>query len=395
MTQKLGTNQWLVGNPAPSAQAAALWVGSAGLLIMGLQPILLGALLNENRVNFDQLALAATIEILAIGIGSVLAAFLLGGKGIRMKAAIFLVLTALFDHLTASAATPNAIILWRGMAGAAEGALVAFAIELITRSRHPGRYGGYFVSLQTIAQSGIAIFLALFMIDRAGSAGGFETLTAITLATLLATFFLPRSYGALPKPEDTSASGLLRPLPILALLAIFLFFMFLGSLWAFLEPLGADAGIPARTVDLMVSASLAAQVAGALLATTVQARLPFRPILVIGGLIGLGIALLFADKPSVMVFSGLTMLTGFVWLFVVPFQIRLAIDADEARGAALLVPAAQLAGAALGPAGASAFVEAGSSAPIALFAAACALASTAAVLLTLAFSPRHFSGRKA
>jgi len=384
-----------VGNPSPSAQAAALWVGSAGLLIMGLQPILLGALLNENRVNFDQLALAATAEILAIGIGSILAAFLLGGRGIRMKAAVFLLLTALFDHLTAGALSPNAIILWRGLAGVAEGALVAFAIELIARSRHPGRHGGYFISMQTLAQSAIAAFLALFMIDRAGSAGGFETLTVITLATLLVTFFLPRNYGALPQPMDTSGSGLLRPFPILALLAIFLFFMFLGSLWAFLEPLGADAGIPARTIDLMVSASLVAQVAGALLATAVESRLPYRPILVMGGLIGVAIALMFADRPSLMTFWGLTMLTGFVWLFVVPFQIRLTIAADEARGAALLVPAAQLAGAALGPAGASAFVEAGSSAPIAWFAAACAAASTAAVLLSLIFSPRFLARRKA
>ncbi|TIS05200.1 MAG: MFS transporter, partial [Mesorhizobium sp.] len=34
---------WLVGNPTGLQLAAALWIGSVGLLILGLQPVLLGA----------------------------------------------------------------------------------------------------------------------------------------------------------------------------------------------------------------------------------------------------------------------------------------------------------------------------------------------------------------
>jgi MFS transporter, DHA1 family, inner membrane transport protein len=387
MNQTAKNDNWLAGNPAPGAQAAALWIGSCGLLILGLQPILLGALLSENRVNFDQLALAATAEIIAIGAGSVLTAFLIGNSSVRLKAGIFLVLTAVFDHLTAGAASPQSIVLWRGLAGLAEGGLVAFAVELIARSRHAGRYGGYFVSMQTIAQSIIAALLALVIIVRSGSAGGFETLAIISLASLVIVYFLPVRYGALPTPDDSAASGLLRPQPLLALFGIFLFYMFLGALWAFLEPLGADAGIDSSTVGLMVSASLGAQVAGALLATLVEARLPFRPVLILASLLAVVIAVAISQKPDVIAFWGLAMMTGFIWLFVVPFQIRLAVEADAARGAALLVPAAQLVGAALGPAGASFFIESGSSAPIAWFAAASALASAVVILLTLFFAP--------
>lgn len=49
---------------------SALAVGTTGTLIFGLQPVPPGALLSENRVTFDGLALIATVEMLAIGIGS-------------------------------------------------------------------------------------------------------------------------------------------------------------------------------------------------------------------------------------------------------------------------------------------------------------------------------------
>lgn len=373
--------EWLVGNPSPTNMWTALWIGSIGLLVLGLQPILLGALLSEGQVNFDQLALAATVEILAIGIGSVLSAFLLGSGSVRVKAAILLVLAAACNHATALTAGPTAIIITRGLAGLAEGGLVAFAVELIARSRHPGRIGGYFVSLQTLAQACIAAAMALWIVARWGAAGGFEAMAVVALVSLVAVRLLPEGYGPLPKPADQASSGLWRLAPLTALLAIFSFYMFLGALWAFLEPLGAEAGISADVVGLMVSVSLLAQILGAMISTAIEARLAFRPVLAVASLLALVIAMGISLHPPALVFWTMAMLIGFIWLFVVPFQIRLAVDADSSRGAALVVPAAQLFGAALGPAGASAFVETGTSVGVAYFAAASAAASALFVML--------------
>jgi len=374
-----GKTDWLVGNPGVAAQAAALWAGSAGLLILGLQPILLGALLSENRVDFDELALAATAELLAIGIGSVLAAFFINTRGLRLKAALLLSIVAIGDFLTAWAPSPDMIILLRGLTGLAEGGLVAFAVELIARSRHPGRYGGYFVTMQTLAQSVTAAILAFFVMGRTGSQGGFVVLGVLCIGSIAATAFMPAAYGELPKPEEGAKAGLWRLRPLLALGAIFCFYMFLGAIWAFLEPLAAEGGISARTAALMVSVSLAAQVAGAGSATFVEARLPSGPVLVTAGIAAAVIAALLAGRPEIRLFWVLAMSTGFIWLFVVPFQIRMTIAADDSRKTALLVPAAQLCGAALGPAFASAFVSGASVTPVAWFACAAALAS---VLLT-------------
>ena len=52
-----GNGDWLVGNPTGAQLASALWIGSVGLLILGLQPVLLGALYTEGHVSGDELAL--------------------------------------------------------------------------------------------------------------------------------------------------------------------------------------------------------------------------------------------------------------------------------------------------------------------------------------------------
>ena len=68
---------------------------------------------------------------------------------------------------------------------------------------------------------------------------------------------------------------------------------------------------------------------------------------------------------------------GFILLFIVPYQIRMAITADETRTAVLLVPAAQLLGLAIGPIAASLLIDGENFRPVPEFAAASALASVA------------------
>jgi hypothetical protein len=66
----LADRDWLVGSFSRRQAIAALWMGSVGLLILGLQPILLGAMFAEGRVSLDELAAIATAENLTIAIGS-------------------------------------------------------------------------------------------------------------------------------------------------------------------------------------------------------------------------------------------------------------------------------------------------------------------------------------
>ena len=56
--------------PAPPRQVqAALLLGSLALLILGLQPLLLGELFTSGRASLDGLGLVAMGEIVALGLG--------------------------------------------------------------------------------------------------------------------------------------------------------------------------------------------------------------------------------------------------------------------------------------------------------------------------------------
>ncbi|WP_322418702.1 MFS transporter [Mesorhizobium huakuii] len=382
-----GDGDWLVGNPTGGQLASALWIGSVGLLILGLQPVLLGALYTEGHVSGDELALVATAEMIAIAIGSAIVAMLLSARNMRWKSAVLLLLLALANVWTAYAAGANTLMAARALAGLAEGGLVAVATELIARSRRAERIGGFFVTMQTLAQCALALLLALYVIPAAGSAGGFLILAVVCVLSLIVAFVVPADYADLPKDENLT--NVLTIPSITALLCVFCYFMFFGSVWAFLEPLGAQFGIDGRTVGLIVSASLAAQVSGAMMATAFEARIDYRLAVAAIGVVALVCSLVLASGPDLITFWMAALAMGFILLFIVPYQIRLAITADETRTAVLLVPAAQLFGLAIGPIAASLLIDGKDFRPVPEFAAASAVASVALLGLFILVSRRR------
>ncbi|TGV94059.1 MFS transporter, partial [Mesorhizobium sp. M2D.F.Ca.ET.145.01.1.1] len=123
-------------------------------------------------------------------------------------------------------------------------------------------------------------------------------------------FAVPADYADLPKDENL-ANVLTGP-SITALLSVFCYFMFFGAVWAFLEPLGAQFGIDGRTVGLIVSASLAAQVLGAMTATVFEARIDYRLAIAAIGIVALAASLVLASGPSLTAFWVAALVMGFI-----------------------------------------------------------------------------------
>ncbi|RUV12605.1 MFS transporter, partial [Mesorhizobium sp. M1A.F.Ca.IN.022.04.1.1] len=119
------------------------------------------------------------------------------------------------------------------------------------------------------------------------------------------------------------------------------------------------------------------QVMGAMTATVFEARIDYRFAITVIGAIATISSVLLASGPGLSVFWSVALVMGFILLFIVPYQIRLAITADETRNAVLLVPAAQLFGLAIGPVAASLLIDGQNFRPVPEFAAASALASVA------------------
>ncbi|TPG20549.1 MFS transporter [Sphingomonas koreensis] len=336
------------------AIAAILFVGVVGVLIPGLQPQLLGAMALEGRLSAAQIGLAATVELLAMGLAA-------GGAGAVLTIARLrpVCIGAALSLAAIDAATPwasgGAIIATRAAAGIPEGVLIWLAIGFIARTANPARWAAIYLLTQTLAQLALAGLLASVVLARGGSAGGFAMLAGISLAPLAVLPWLPRAY---PPLDETQAAGDVPSLPgLVALTGVLLYLAFVVGIWVYLEPLGRQAGIGPGPLAYAVPLSLAMQVIGASAAAALAGRVRPLPVVLIATLLDLAILALLGASPSPLAFLALAAGFGFLWLFVLPFQVPLVIAADPSRRAAVLIAGAQLIGSSLGPLAASGLVS--------------------------------------
>lgn len=359
--------------------AAVMVVGVIGVLIPGLQPQLLGALLAEAKLSTSALGLLATAELLAMGIAAGTAGLLLPVDRLRQITASALVATAALDLATPHVSS-GGLFAVRIAAGLSEGVLIWIAIGLIVRAARPERWSGIYLALQTLAQLALATAMGLAIVPQFGSAGGFRLLALVTALGLAALPWLPRTYAALDHGE--AAGSALPARGLVALAGVTLYLAFIVSVWVYVEPLGLQRGIDAATVHLVAPLSLAMQVAGAAAAAALAGRLPARAVVTAVAVANLVLLAIMGAAPSAAAFVVATSAFGFLWLFAMPFQVPILIAADPSRRAAMLIGGAQLVGSSLGPFIAALLVSDADVGPVLWFGAACAVTGVLALVST-------------
>jgi predicted MFS family arabinose efflux permease len=357
--------------------AAALTVGSIGLLMLGAQPVVLGELVERKVISLEGVGLVAMGEIIAIGVGVALGDALLATTRMRLVAVVAALATALFDFGSLALASDAGFVAGRAFAGLSEGVLMWATTCVIVRSSAPERLAGAFLVAQTLAQAAVAAALATLIVPRFGWRGAFAALGILSAAAALVAPLLPASLEPL-KPEGAPRLGV-SPAVVLTLAVIFCEMATLGALWAFLEPLGTRAGLDSQTAQTIVSGVLVMQVIGGLTATALAERLPpgrtLAAAAIVLGAITLTIGV--APGPAPIRFAVLCAAFGFVWLFMMPFHIGLALRVDPAGRVAMLAPAAQLTGSAFGPLVVSLIVVGDDAGPAPFVSAAFALVALA------------------
>src|SRR5258707_11256915 len=95
--------------------ALTLTIGTAGTLVLGIQPLLLETLLSQGRVNASQLGWVATAEILGMALGILLGARMLSGRRGRWTAAAAALIMAASNLATVFATQPLLIACIRAL----------------------------------------------------------------------------------------------------------------------------------------------------------------------------------------------------------------------------------------------------------------------------------------
>ena len=378
------------GEAAPAPQPLnlpILYIGVVALLIAGLQPVVLGGLAEAGRLSASGIGLAATAELLALGLACGIAAAVLKPTGLRGKLALACVGHALCNLGTLWAADA-ALIGLRGVAGLFAGVMLWSTIGMIARSARPERQAGIFLTAQTLAQLLMATLLPRTVMASWGVDGALVALAAISLtAAAAAAFAAPRAFPPLPMAE--AGGGRLSALAWAGLAAVFLYLAFIVAIWVYVEPLAATVGLSPGQAHDAVAAALAMQMLGGVSATVAGARLKASHVLIAAGVINLGLVTALSAHPSGPLFIGLVALFGFLWLFVLPFHTVLLIDIDPSRRAAMQLGAAQLLGSSAGPLAASLLVGDSDVGGAMKLAAACLAAALALIIGVVAVMARR------
>lgn len=366
--------------PAPRPEPLdlpILYVGVVSLLIAGLQPVILGGLAEAGRLSASGIGLAATAELLALGLACGIAAAILKPTGLRTKLALACVGHALCNLLSLWVAD-GALVGLRGVTGLFAGVMLWSTVGMIARSARPERQAGIFVTVQTLAQLMLAALLPRTVMTAWGVDGALLVLAAISLTAAGVAFAGPRAFAPLPKPE--TGGGRLSGLAWAGLAAVFLYLAFIVAIWVYLEPLAATVGLSPGQAHDAVAAALAMQVVGGLAATLAGERLKASHVLIGAGVINLGLVTALSAHPTGPLFMGLVAAFGFLWLFVLPFHTVLLIAIDPSRRAAMQLGAAQLLGSSAGPLAASLLVGDSDVGGAMKLAAGCLVAALALIL---------------
>ena len=332
--------------PSPTQMGFTLFVGAIAVLILGLQPVVLGGLAAEHRLATDQIGVAATVELVAMGAASSIAAAVFKPTGLRMKG-ILACLCHGIANLATLAASGTAVIVARGAAGACAGVMLWLAIAAIATSNRPDRIASIFATTQTLAQLAAASLISALITPRYGANGALVCLAVISWLTALCCLGTPDRLTQ-PPPTHEAAS----PINLAAgagLLAVFFYLAGVVSVWVYMEPLGKACGLTAQDLALIVPLTLGCQAIGATVATVIGRRLSVYPTLIAVTLALAALIVGLGHTSSHAVFIVSSAAYGFVWLFAFPLQTQMVIDLDPSRRAAMQLGAAQLLGSSAGP----------------------------------------------
>jgi len=329
--------------------ASALTIGTIALLVIGVQPILLGAMVEARNATLSGVGVIAMCEIVALGVGIVVCDALMSLSRLRIVGIAAALFIAALDVATAFLTGDAHLAMVRSAAGLGEGVLLWVTTCIIVRSQVPDRIAGIFLVAQALAQAALAAIFAGLVVPNAGWHGGFVMLAAVSLLPCIAVAWLPARVAPLAaQTVDKFRWSVTAALPLaVALLQL----ASIGALWAYLEPLGKRAGFGAQAAQTLTAGVQLMQVLGGTTASLAVRRLATVRTLVVGALALAAIPFAMHGLPPVATlrFALLCAAFGFAWMFLMPFHVSLAFLADPTGRVAMLIPAMQLLGSALGP----------------------------------------------
>lgn len=371
----------------------ALAIGSVAP-ILGM-PIIVGALQDGWGYTAEYAGYVTSIDLLGLLAGSIMTSALARHLDWRWYVGAALILSAGFNVLCAPFHGLIPLCCFRFFAGLGSGATYASSLTLLSRQAAPVRAFSILILLQ-VAANAVVLFAFPLLSDRWGPAAIFLTIAGVLVASTGVAPMLPRHEKTVPAPP-AAAPAQHRPslrrvplLPALCLMAVALFYVTIGSYWAYAERMGIEFGISAREVHWLLSAGVILSAAACLSARRVGLRFGQSRALLAALAFLTATLLIHAAFPTAAMFVINLAILQLCWNFIDIFQLGTLAIVDPSGRAAALVPAAQGAALAAGPAAAGFILGLGEG-----YTAVLLLAGSTSALAAATYAVVHARYRKA
>ncbi len=328
--------------------AAGIALGCMGLLMLGLQPLVLGGLLEEKAISVSQLGDAATAEQLMLGgVAGLLGAFA-PRTHLRLYGVCACVMLALANAGCIQARGLE-VVVYRLLCGTAGGVLVWIAGAVVAFSLSPARFTAIYVGAQAGSQFLVASLLPLTLMPAMGARGGFLAMAVLSMACATLGLLVPS--GIQGVEPGASSKGKIQLTSMLGLSAAFLFMSALVGFWVFVEPLANVNHASPFVKTYAVSINLACQIIAAALCTLYAKRIAQNAL---GTVIATSVAFtlllgIVALGLGSSVFLSAVALHGALWVVGLSAFTPMMIYLDPSRRGAVLVHGALLMGGSFGP----------------------------------------------
>ena len=316
--------------------------------ILMITPLLLGTWADLYGLSERQIGALASVELACIGLASLTAGLWINRANPRTVYLVGLPLIAAGDALTFYLDSTAALFVLRGILGLLAGAIAAMGTALLAHAANPARVYGYNVAGQF--GYGFIAFLSIPPLMVASNSI-VPLVVVLSLTTLAAApFALWVSQERLAKPTRSVSPQRIPLAPLSILGATLVFFVVQLGVWAFVERMGVTLGHDRVAIGQVLAATGLAGGVCALLIGRLERLFGLAVLLSTACVFELG-GLALLHHADAFVFYGVGLVVfSMGWAMVPPLAFGLLASRTSSSALTALLPAAQTAGMALGPA---------------------------------------------
>lgn len=330
-----------------AALAGACSLGTLGVLVFAILPLLLGVVADHLQLDESQTGLMASTYFGGFFLMTLTSVFWVRRADWRWLVVIGAVLLLLGLALAVKNPSYDGVLYGLCLSGLGSAMLYALSVTLVSDMSDKDRAFAIKLIPEQATPALLLVMLPIFVVESYGLQGVLLCLLLLCVAVIGPGFFIP-SGGDHRVPAESSANSKVNSLVFIGLAGLVVFFAGFAGLWAFAERMAHQALNP-ELVGMLLAMGLIGSALGPVVSAWVGDRFGRIHPIVLGSVLSL-VALGLLIEPITAVKFGLLMaILPTAFYFALSYLFGIISDADVTGRFSSLISSALALGAAMGP----------------------------------------------